>query len=129
MDAIANGEYGPELKLAYGESAMPGVCVESKLYVCESCGRWEVLPDATLYEPLDVEAELSKERWGKSAREARHIPYLMPDDLKRYRVIGAYSPTCECGAAMKESARIEGRKLACPKCGTMNTVLFAGNWD
>lgn len=107
-----------------------GVCAEERLYVCKECGGWAIMPDATLYEPLDVGSVIDERYGGQTVCERGYIPYLMPHQLKSYRVACAYEPTCECGSTMRRVELSDGLTLTCPSCGTPNKVVgFAGCWD
>ena len=125
MDGIAAGEFGPELQQAQAKSSMSGVCAEARLYECKSCGHWEVIPDATLYEPRDDQLEdilVSVRGGGQKALATRRIPFLIRDDLKLCRVLAEFHPTCSCGGEMRRVRRLRGHKLACPTCGHKNTL-------
>ncbi|MBQ9315619.1 MAG: hypothetical protein IJ203_02220 [Atopobiaceae bacterium] len=130
MEDIASGAYGPRLKKAYKTCSLPAVCAEEKLYVCKGCGRWKLTPDATLYEPLDVDSVLDERFGDKTVRELGHVPYLMPNQLKSCRVVSAYEPACKCGSMMSEIKLRKGLALACPTCGVPNGLVeLVGFWD
>ena len=130
MEGILQGAYGPNLKRAFEAGPLMGVCAEEKLYVCDECGRWAMMPDATLYEPLDARSMVDERYGEQTVREWGYIPYLMPRQLKRYRVACAYEPTCECGSTMRGAELKDGLTLTCPSCGASNQVDgFAGCWD
>ena len=137
-EAIAQGEFGPELKSAYEACELPAVYPEDKVYECPSCGYWDVYKDASIYEPVDV-AAVKKEQFGiKTVEEWGGIPYMTGRDIESgaYRLVREYAPSCpHCGKDMHVSS-VDTKKAAgavslkCPSCGSASgTLEVSGCWD
>lgn len=136
--AIANGEYGPDLKSAFEECELPVVCPESKVYECPKCAHWDVYQDTSVYEPTDVAAARKKQFGTKTVEGWGGIPYVFEHELKgdEYRLVREFVPSCpKCGAGMRacenRAVKKGGRaKLKCPHCGASNgSFEMFGCWD
>lgn len=136
--SIANGEYGSELKAAYESCELPAVRPEEMVYMCPSCGNWEVHRDASVYEPSDVEAA-KKEKFGiKTVEEWGGIPYISGYEIEsgKYRLVSCYTPACpNCGDGMAivagdDKDELKASELKCPECGSLKkSISFSGYWD
>ena len=117
LSAVRAGEYGQKLKEAAESERYVGVAAENKVYRCECCGNWEVLPDASVFGLADKEKGQKIRFGGKTIAEWGEIPYV--DGKKDYRLIEEYVPTCEkCGGDMHAKKLTKRLRLACHDCGT-----------
>lgn len=136
--SIETGEYGPELKAAYDGCELPAVRPEDLVYVCPNCGCWDVFRDASVYEPVDIEAARREQFGIKTVEEWGGIPHVMSYENKsgKYRVVCRYTPACpNCGEGMvpapeRADEEPDVSALKCPRCGSLDaSVGEAGFWD
>lgn len=137
-EAIAFGEYGAELKGAFEGCELPAVRPEDMVYICPSCGSWDVFRNASVYEPTDIEAA-KKEQFGtKTVEEWDGIPYVTGWEIEsgKYCLVSSYLPRCpECGDGMHPlpvgpEGKMDASLLKCPRCGSSNSAVdVSGFWD
>ena len=120
LDAVKAGEYGQKLKEAAADERPVGVAAEHRLYKCDECGNWEILPDASIYGWAD-----------KNKDAAIDFVILWGDGYKDYRLIEEYVPACEkCGGVMHSKKITEKLRLTCPECGEpLSLDLDFIRWD
>ena len=124
LAAVKAGKYGEKLKAAAESEKHVGCAAERKIYVCEDCGCWDELIDASVY------------GWANKKKD-REIPYVAPwcDEKKDYRLIEQYVPTCgKCGGAMHAIDIDEDSgatpALTCNHCGApLIPDLMVTRWD
>ena len=124
LAAVRAGEYGEKLQRAAESAKHVGCAAERKIYVCEDCGSWAVLNDASLYgwadENKDVEIDYVV-LWG--------------GDGEKYRLIEKFVPTCgKCGGDMHaidvDEDSDDAPQLSCNECGSPLTAKLASIcWD
>ncbi len=119
MDDIESGKCGREIRDVY-ENEKPYVAVkaEKAVFMCDDCGAWIMLPDASLYAPNSME-KIKERHFGiKTVEELGKIPYTNDGD---FHVIKEYKPRCKkCHMAMRKLEDSEMHALPCPSCGTVN---------
>lgn len=120
LAAVKAGEYGPKLKEAAESEKHVGVAAENRLYRCDGCGNWDVLPDASVYGWSDADRD----------EEIVYVARRGGED-KDYRLIEEYIPTCNrCGNEMRVERITERLRLTCHDCGVPLARDFAGfYWD
>ena len=137
-EAIAAGEHGDELKEAFDSIELPAVRPEEMIYVCPSCGCWDVYMDASVYEPTDTEAMKKREFGIKTVEEWGGVPYMTDYDIEvgDFRLVARYVPACpSCGEGMHplpgaSEDEPDAKGLKCPKCGSTDaTIRESGWWD
>ena len=122
---IREGKYGEEWKNLL--ESVPGAAInaEEELYVCSSCGHFQMEEVLSVYQPKEEQSSLDS-----SADKDQKINYVLPEELPgRYKLVKAYVHRCKkCGKRMKRYA--EGDQLKCPECrmgSMMQTERYM--WD
>ena len=111
LAAVRAGEYGEKLKAAAESEKHTGCAPETKIYVCEDCGCWDVLDDVSVYGWADKDRD----------EEISYIA-LWTEDARSYRLIEEFVPTCgKCGGKMHAIDVDEDSdvipQLNCNECG------------
>ena len=131
LSDIIAGKYGEEWKeLALSEKYI-AVDASRYLYICNSCGNWELTYSLSLYKPKDPKSIPDKQFGIKTVREWGYVPYVTPSDLEDdYIFLKSYvHKCCKCGKRMHKANTDHLASLACPKCGTENEVNGTIRWD
>lgn len=132
IEAIANGEFGPELKEAYEQTPYAVIDPDNVVFICRKCGCWIVDTDHTLYAPKDPDAIAKRQFGEKTAEEWGCVPYVIGKTLREdYRVLKRHYHKCDrCGSRMHKATDKEVRSLPCPECGEINEENGYGIlWD
>ena len=119
VSKIKNGIYGDEYKLIFNSTKYAVPDIEKELYICKSCGQWAVEENMNLYAPNHPEGVLRE-----------NTKCVMQSDLKEdYHLVKRWVHNCKCGKRMHKASKEEMENLACPYCGTVNTVTGLVMWD
>lgn len=133
LSDIKEGKYGEEWKkLALSEEYI-AVDASRYLYICDSCGNWDLTYSLSLYKPKNPQSIPDKQFGIKTVREWGYVPYVTPRDLNcNYIFLKSYVHKCDkCGNRMHkiDEDDILSLSLSCPKCGTENKVRDEIMWD
>lgn len=125
VQKIKDGKYGKTWQKLFAETPFVAVDASWVVLMCESCRKWKVGQDATLYVPNDVNAIR------KNSEDTETIDFITPYDLgESFRILKAYECKCrKCGGRMRKTAVEEAKTLPCPKCGTENEPEHDILWD
>ncbi len=131
LEEIAGGAYGTERKDLIKKTKYATIDAGQVLYVCSSCGNWEVGTDVTLYAPNEPKKILKIQYGEKTVEELGYVPYVTNWDLQEnYHVLKRYYHKCKkCGKRMHKASEQEELNLPCPKCGEPNTAQTTIMWD
>lgn len=119
---IKNGAYGDEYKLIFSNTRHAVPDIEKELYICKSCGWWNVEENMNLYAPSNSD--------GLVREDGENTKCVMKCDFKdNYHLIKRWVHTCKCGKRMHKASKEETENLACPYCGTVNSKMGLVLWD
>ena len=129
LAAVRAGKYGEKLKAAAESEQYVLTEAENKLYKCNDCGFWDVLPDASVYGLADKKNGPKIKFGEKTIEEWGEIPYMT--DRKDFRLLEEYVPTCsKCGGEMHPKRYTTKLRLRCPECGApLEMGLDMLMWD
>ena len=130
IDEVNEGAWGEECKKVLNSERFVVPDIEKELYICKSCGRWSVEQNMNMYAPNNPETILHQKYGIKTVEEWGKIPYVMRWQLEKdYHRIKSWIHICECGKRLHKASKAEMENLACPYCGTINTMKDYINWD
>lgn len=131
LSDIKEGKYGEEWKELASSEEYVAVDASRCLYICDSCGNWDLTYSLSLYKPKNPESIPDKQFGIKTVREWGYVPYVTLRELNsNYIFLKSYVHKCDkCGNRMHKADTERLSSLACPKCGTENEVNGIIRWD
>ena len=131
IENIKAGKYGEEWKTLASSQEYFAVDASRYLYICKSCGNWEISYSLSLYKPKDPESIPDMQFGIKTVREWGYVPFVTPSNLEDdYIFIKSFVHKCnKCGKRMHKANTKKLQSLPCPKCGTQNETNGMLWWD
>ena len=131
VDAISDGVYGDEWRDVYNSTEYAAVNADKHVFICDSCKKWEVGRDLTIYAPNDPEIIRHMTFGDKTVEEWGYVPYVMAGELRvYYHVLKRHYSKCKtCGRRMHKATQEELGNLPCPECGEANSYTETIMWD
>lgn len=133
-EEVASGAYGEELRDLLETTDNAVFDASDYVFVCDSCNRWVIDIDATLWVPNGPEgtANYTGGRWKDGYMRAKGSTLcLVSWDLHTYfHVLKRHTHVCKaCGQSMHKATGDDLQHLSCPRCGTPNGPWGFLNWD
>lgn len=134
VEAIKEGDLGPDLKTIFLEHPQAAVDIETVLLHCRDCGLIGAGRDLSVFYPKEGYDHTKRERhrWS-TVMPCYDVEYVSPGELKEhYDLFKRYIHRCaKCGKPLDTIREEEMRRasLKCPQCGK---ELMADNnimWD
>ena len=130
IDEIEQGIWGDDFKNILNNEPFVAPDIEKELFVCRTCGKWNVEKNMNLYVPNNPGSILHKQYGDKTVEERGQVPCVMRWQLKEeYHLVKRRIHYCECGKRMHKATESEMLSLSCPYCGTINLANRKVLWD
>lgn len=125
------GKMGEELELFLRDHPDGALNVENTVVKCTSCGRYECVPDLSMYLPTGKKS-MPKGIWC-AAMPFENEEYVSPAELgTSYILYAPYQHKCRsCGGEMEriDKKTLEERGIECPECGRKLKSNGRIHWD